>query len=125
MIRVLHIDSGRIFRGGQEQLYLHLKHLGKFGVEQYLACSLRSGLQAKSQDFMKNYWALSESNLGRFFQRNGLASFIRTNEIQLIHAHDSHAHSLAVLLKSTLNDIRIIVTRRSSGPIGFGSRTKY
>lgn len=125
MIKVLHLDTGRLFRGGQEQVYLHLKHLGAFGVKQYLACPEISGLKKKSIEYISGYFPLMESNLGRILKRRELAEYIRKNEIQIIHAHDSHSHSLAILLREAQQGLRVIVTRRSSGRIRFGSRTKY
>lgn len=125
MTKVLHLDTGRLFRGGQEQVYLHLKHLGAFGVKQYLACPEISGLKKRSIEYISGYFPLMESNLGRILKRRGLADYIRKNEIQIIHAHDSHSHSLAILLRGARQGLRVVVTRRSSGRIRFGSRTKY
>ena len=70
------------------------------------------------------HFALSRSNLMRFFERRELRHFVEDNQINLLHAHDSHAHTLATLLVRN-NRPLIIVTRRSSGHFHFGSRTKY
>ncbi|MEP0827919.1 MAG: glycosyltransferase family 4 protein [bacterium] len=125
MIKVLHLDTGRLFRGGQEQVYLHLKHLGAFEVKQYLACPETSRLKQRGTEYMSGYFPLAESNLGRILKRRELTGYIRRNGIQIVHAHDSHAHSLAIFLQRAQPEIRVVVTRRSSGRIGWGSRTKY
>lgn len=125
MIKVLHLDTGRLFRGGQEQVYLHLKHLGAFEVKQYLACPETSRLKQRGTEYMSGYFPLAESNLGRILKRRELTSYIQRNEIQIVHAHDSHAHSLAIFLQRAQPEVRVVVTRRSSGRIGWGSRTKY
>jgi glycosyltransferase involved in cell wall biosynthesis len=125
MISVLHIDTGRIFRGGQRQVYLLLKNLQYGEIRHYLACPQESPLRKKAASFVQDYFSLSKSNFGRIFQKGKLDSFISKNNIQLIHAHDSHAHSLAALLKRKSNFLRLIVTRRSAGHIGFTGRAKY
>jgi len=125
MIKILHIDSGLSFRGGQRQVQLLIKSLTDFDTDQYLACPDKTPLKKKSEEYLKEYLALPKSNLKRLLQKRNLRSFIRENNIDLIYAHDSHAHSLATLLKGSKTKPAICVTRRSSAKIGFGSRTKY
>ena len=48
-MKVLHIDSGKTWRGGQRQLYFLVKGLKELGVEQY---ALISNKQLK--DKLKN-----------------------------------------------------------------------
>jgi len=125
MIKILHIDSGLSYRGGQRQVHLLIKSLQRLDTEQYLACPENTPLKEKSEEYIKEYFALPRSNIMRLLRKRNLRGFIRENNINLIHAHDSHAHSLATLLKNAKPEPAIFVTRRSSGEIGFGSRTKY
>lgn len=125
MIRVLHIDTGLIFRGGQRQVDILTQNLRRFDLEQYLACPTNSPLVKRTSHLTKEYLALSTSNLMRFIERGRLKRFIKDKGINIIHAHDSHAHSLAVMLRHGKVSPKLVVTRRSSGGIGFGSRTKY
>jgi glycosyltransferase involved in cell wall biosynthesis len=124
VIRVLHIDTGLTFRGGQRQVGLLISNLERFNIEQFLACPEQSPLIEKTSRQVKGCFGLSKSNLMRFFERSQLADFVRRNRIDVIHAHDSHAHTLAVSLRRA-GSPSIVVTRRSSGKIGFGSKTKY
>ncbi|UCD94984.1 MAG: glycosyltransferase [Candidatus Zixiibacteriota bacterium] len=124
MIRVLHIDTGLTFRGGQRQVRLLIRNLDRFDIEQFLACPEQSPLVQAASETVKERFALSRSNLMRFLERKELATFVKRNRIDIIHAHDSHAHTLAVSVKKG-QSLSIVVTRRSSGKIGFGSRTKY
>jgi glycosyltransferase involved in cell wall biosynthesis len=125
MIRVLHIDTGRVFRGGQRQVNLLIRCLSGYKIEQYLACPSDSPLPEKVSACIKGCFNLPRTNLKRFLARRELLRFVTENQIDIIHAHDSHAHTLATFSARGQFSPRLIVTRRSSGRIGFGSRTKY
>jgi glycosyltransferase involved in cell wall biosynthesis len=124
-MRIMHIDTGRLFRGGQKQVYLLIRNLKKQGATQYLACPDDSSLRQKTADLVDGHFPLAGSNLGRLFQKGKLHHYLKDNKIDLIHAHDSHSHSLAALLIRKEDNFRLVVTRRSSGAIKFGSKTKY
>ena len=124
MIKVLHIDTGLTFRGGQRQVALLINRLAHFDTRQYLACPDKSPLVEKTYYSVEKRFPLSKTNLMRFLERRELRHFIENHDVDIIHAHDSHSHSLAVLLAKK-GKPRIVVTRRSSGTVGFGSRTKY
>lgn len=124
MIKVLHIDTGLTFRGGQRQVALLINRLAHFDIRQYLACPDKSPLVEKTYYSVEKRFPLSKTNLMRFFERRELRHFIEDHDIDIIHAHDSHSHSLAVLLVKK-GKPHLVVTRRSSGTVGFGSRTKY
>ncbi|MEW5922563.1 MAG: glycosyltransferase family 4 protein [Candidatus Zixiibacteriota bacterium] len=124
MIKVLHIDTGLTFRGGQRQVALLINRLAQFDIRQYLACPDKSPLVDKTYYSVDKRFPLSKTNLMRFLERRELRHFVEDNDVDIIHAHDSHSHSLAVLLAKK-GKPRILVTRRSSGKVSFGSRTKY
>jgi L-malate glycosyltransferase len=124
-MKILHIDTGRIFRGGQRQVYLLIKGLSVFDVEQHLACPSNSPLKEKTSQYVGGFFDLPDSNLMRFMSRGDLKQYVEDNKIDIVHAHDSHAHSLVWFLGINILPIKFVVTRRSSGQIGFGSRGKY
>lgn len=125
MITVLHLDTGRTFRGGQRQIHIMIKNLAQYEIEQYIACPEDSPLVDKTKDFVKENIIIAKNNLTRLFETGKLTKFIIENKINIVHAHDSHSHGLAALLKSKDKHPQIVVTRRSSGRIGFGSKSKY
>ena len=125
MIKVLHIDTGRTFRGGQRQIYLLIRGLHRFDIEQYLACPADSPLVERTSRYIHGFHSLSHSNFMRFISKGNVKSYIAENNIDIIHAHDSHAHFLLRFLGGRGSQPILIVTRRSSGVIAFGSRIKY
>jgi L-malate glycosyltransferase len=125
MISVLHIDTGTTFRGGQRQVGLLVKHLSKHDIKQYLAIPENSPLVNICNENNILHFPISVSNIKRLIRRNSLRYFIVDNIIDIIHAHDSHAHSLMVSLRFKTKAPKFIVTRRCPNKITFGSRSKY
>jgi len=124
MINVLHIDTGLTFRGGQRQVHMLIGSLQHLRLRQYLACPDKSPLPDKAGYAVEKCFPLSKTNFMRYFERRELRHFIERHNINIIHAHDSHSHTLATTLVKK-GAPRLVVTRRSSGKIGFGSKTKY
>jgi len=120
----LHVDTGTGFRGGQRQVNLLIHTLASHDIEQYIACPEDGPLAEKTANTVKKQFPLSKSNFMRFLERREIRHFIEDHGINVVHAHDSHAHSIMTLVKAG-NSPALVVTRRSSGKIGFGSRTKY
>ncbi len=125
MISVMHIDTGLKFRGGQRQVDLLIRTLAEFDISQYLACPSASPLVERAQGTVKEVVPISASNLMRLFDLRKLRLFVKENNINIIHAHCSHAHGLAILIKRRDSIPKLIVTRRSFGRIAFGSKSKY
>ena len=105
-MRILHIDTGRDMRGGQHQVLLLIEALARHGCSQSLlagpAISSRRACETSSA------WTVRRES----------------RKCDLIHAHDAHAHTLALLYGSGKP---IVVARRVAFPIGPGwlSRLKY
>lgn len=125
MISVLHIDTGMTFRGGQRQVTLLAKSLSKYNIRQYLAVPDESPLINLCRDYDIFHLPIGTTNIKRYFSRSLMRDFIRAHAINIIHAHDSHAHSMAVSLRFKTKAPKIIVTRRCPNAISFGSRKKY
>lgn len=107
---VLHIDTGRLFRGGQRQLYLLSGRLRSSGITQVIVVPRGSELASRLTDIPT--LEISTSAVFRIFRLSRLKEAIVSNGINIIHAHDSHAHTLGVLLKRWRPDLKLIVSRR-------------
>jgi hypothetical protein len=107
-MRVLHLDSGREMRGGQWQVLRLIEALAASGVESTLLAHDHSPLTQAAQSAglrvealsLRRAWALQRSH-------------------DLIHVHDAHTHSIALLLRQR----PVVVSRRVAFPIR--SRWKY
>lgn len=127
-ITVLHISSPLTWRGGEQQIAYLYDELESQVTKQYILTPAGSAL---SDHGNKSGW-----NILNYRKRGGvdigLARKIReiekTIKPDIIHCHDSHAHTGAVIAASMFGmSLPIVVSRRVDFPIGnkWMSRWKY
>ncbi|MBI4459515.1 MAG: glycosyltransferase family 4 protein [Acidobacteria bacterium] len=122
-MKILHLDTGSEWRGGQQQVFWLMEGLRERGTEQWLMAPAGSPLakracQAGLTVAELSSPAISFANLRRLRQR--------LNDFDLLHVHDAHAHSLAWL--GALGKTRrpaVVVARRVGFPIPLLSRPKF
>ncbi len=114
--RILHIDSGREWRGGQRQLLLLARGLRDGDYEPLVVAApdsplvqrLRRSGTATSTVAMRGDWDLVAARRVR--------ALIRTWNAGLVHAHDARAHAIALIALLDRPHVPLIVTRRASHP---------
>jgi Glycosyl transferases group 1/Glycosyltransferase Family 4 len=108
---ILHIDSGVEMRGGQWQALYLMRGLAAAGHQVRLLAPAGSPLMEKMQADGVDARPLGIAALGG-----------ATSAVDLIHAHDARAHTLALL-----GGKPALVSRRVAFPVrrGVGSRWKY
>ncbi|MEO1715151.1 MAG: glycosyltransferase [Bacteroidota bacterium] len=127
-MRVLHISSPRTWRGGEQQIAYLLEELRTQGIQQWVACPQDSALAtycAKHQ-FPTVLYKKRFSVNPAVGQK--IARFCRQQSIEVLHAHDSHAHTFGVMAKAFFGaKPALVVHRRVDFPIGksFLSNWKY
>lgn len=120
-LKVLHIDTGRTLRGGQRQLLLLAKALQARGIRQYIATPAGDEIAARLPDIP--VLRLSSMSLARKLRVKPLLRLIANERILLVHAHDSEAHTIGLILKWLVPNLILVVTRRVIfPPSGFFSR---
>lgn len=126
-IKVLHIDSGKGWRGGQSQVFLLLRGLEKFNVNSILLSPQNSPLVKKAQQINIKTIPLSLKGEWDIFSAYNICKIVKQESINIIHAHDARSHSLAWLSSIFSNKIPIVVTRRVDFDISknFLSQKKY
>ncbi|MFU8856520.1 MAG: glycosyltransferase [Deferrisomatales bacterium] len=120
---VLHLDAGRTWRGGQQQVYLLHRELTRRGVDSRLLA--RGELLERCRGE-----GLAAARLpGRGgWTPGGLAAVLGASRgAAILHAHDSHALGLAAVVRTVRPGLRLIGHRRVSYPLSGGafSRWKY
>lgn len=123
---VLHLDTEKGFRGGQQQaLYLHTQLLHR-KIESYFAVPQNSYLQAKLEIVKKSCLPYSFSGELDFVAGYRLAKFAKKHKVNILHAHSGHALALALWIKLFLPGVIIVGSRRVDFCIhGFFSKCKY
>jgi len=126
---ILHLSSALTWRGGEQQVYYLINELNKTGIIQYIAMPLDSELHKKLESEQPHHslWAYKkESGLNIRFALK-IKSFCKKHKIDIIHAHDSHAHTAAFIAALLGNKTKVIISRRVDFHVGqsFLSRWKY
>ena len=125
-LRVLHLDSGREWRGGQRQVYLLARGQREQGHEPLVIAApdaplirrLRSAGIAVAAVRMRGDWDLAAARRVR--------AVLRTWNADLIHAHDARSHAIALASLIGRNALPLVVTRRvpfiPRGRLKYGKR---
>jgi L-malate glycosyltransferase len=114
-LRVVHVASGREWRGGQNQVRLLARALERAGgLEQVVitgaASELAKRLSAASVKVLETAWATA-------LDPRALVATIKASRSPVIlHAHDAHALVLAGIA-ARLTGARLVVTRRVDFPL--------
>jgi len=111
-LRLLHLDSGREWRGGQRQVYLLARGQREMGHEPLVIAApdaplirrLRSAGIAAAAVRMRGDWDLAAASRVR--------AVLRTWNADLIHAHDARAHAIALAAVIGRRTLPLVVTRR-------------
>ena len=123
-MRVLHIDTGKGWRGGQQQVLWLLDGCRERGMVQMLLTPAGSPLADRARAAEIEAIEISSHPLAM----ENLRTLRRlATQFDLVHAHDAHAHSLAcgALPLGGMSRPPIVVARRVGFPVGSLGRSKY
>ena len=117
-IRVLHLDSEIAWRGGQQQLAYLIEESSDKGVIDYVVCHEGSSLMEYCQKMAIPHFVLPMSGTFDFSSGKKLKKLIEEFKIDLLHAHTSKGHTLAVY-SHLFNGVKtpIVLSRRVMFPI--------
>jgi glycosyltransferase involved in cell wall biosynthesis len=123
-LRIMHVDSGAEWRGGQRQLLLLARTLRERGYEPLIVAApgsslvqrLRRAGLATSAIHIRGDWDLVAARRIR--------ALARTWNAGIVHAHDARAHAVALIALLDRPNIPLVVTRRISQPLR-GIRRQY
>ena len=125
-MRILHISSPRSWRGGERQVYFLIEGLQNEGHENYLMTPQNSVLSQRIGLKTSHFLEFRKGAFSLFRNLRVLNKYCVQNQIDLIHGHDSHAHTL-LWMAYRVGGLRIksIITRRLFSPIKARSIRKY
>lgn len=126
--KILHLATAKSWRGGEQQLVYLAEELARKDVSQTIVCSKGSELEAYCQKYQMEHKAFAKrSSLDLNFARQ-LARLARNGQFDIVHAHDSHAHTFVVLAADLFGlKLPIVIHRKVDYAISrsFFSRYKY
>jgi glycosyltransferase involved in cell wall biosynthesis len=96
-MRILHIDTGTVLRGGQEFLLLLARGLRQRGHQQTIACPAGSALEETAR--ADGYHVLTTPAGDRHYLSTvrTIRRFLRQNPCDIVHAHDARGQTVAWL----------------------------
>jgi glycosyltransferase involved in cell wall biosynthesis len=116
-VRVLHLDSGREWRGGQRQLVLLADGQRAAGLEPLVAAPPQSSLVAQCRSIGVAVAAVRMRSRLDLFAARRISALISTWRPDVIHAHDPRSLALARVALMVRAPIPLVVTRRTSDPV--------
>ena len=126
-LNILHISAHHVWRGGEQQLAYLYEELLNYPSQQWLFCAENKGMHKYCQEKNIPVLQFKASRIWLFPNALKLKKICTDNKIDLIHVHDSHAHTLAFISYLFGNKSKIIVSRRVDFPVknSFLSKWKY
>lgn len=113
-LTIVHIDTGRQFRGGQEQLLALARGLRQRGHEQLLVCPADGPLAGRARQEGLEIFAWPGCGPGSLLR---LRKRLRAGAFQVVHAHDGRAQTISYLASAGLP-----VRRAASRLVAFAPR---
>ena len=125
---VLHLSTATDWRGGEQQVAYLCRALACMGVPQVLLCPAGAPLGTTLADTGITLVPFRKGAALDLLLARRLARVAREQDVQLVHTHDSHGHTAAVLANTFFGmALPLVVARRVDFPIhsGFSARWKY
>jgi glycosyltransferase involved in cell wall biosynthesis len=111
-VKVLHIDLGRAFRGGQRQCYNLIRYLKNHEIETGCVVAAGGELEKRLADLDVETYPIHYGAFDVVAEGIRLRRVCKEMGYNILHAHDSHGHNLALTVKFVSADLRVVVTRR-------------
>ncbi len=125
-MKILHVDAGRYWRGGQNQVRLTATGMAQKGHDVHLACRAGAPLGTRARE---GGLAVHEVRFGGELSLRPAARLLRlleTIEPDVVQAHDPHALTACLLAMAARRRIPLVPTRRVDfPPRGVLSQLKY
>ena len=122
---IIHVDTGKTWRGGQQQaFYLHT-NLYQSGYASVMVCKKNSVMSERCKTDNLPFMNLPLSSEFDVYSAAKLASFTRRNNGKILHLHTAHALSIGLITKFFYRKVKLIAVRRVDFHIKKYSKIKY
>ncbi|MBK7207822.1 MAG: glycosyltransferase [Elusimicrobia bacterium] len=124
-LSILHLNTERGWRGGERQTFLLARELARRGHRNVVACRPGEALDQKCRDAGLETFPVSPWSELAIWEAGRLRRFLRSNRVEILHAHTGHAVGLGALAFPG-GGARLVATRRVDFPVRGGpGRWKY
>jgi len=116
-MKILHLDSGREWRGGQQQLFYLLNFLAENHIETAAACRLGGPLQTRLRENQISYFPWLTPGESPLQTITGLGNIIAAFNPDIIHCHDARTILPGLWAGHFLKKKPVIAHRRVDFPV--------
>ena len=126
-LSIAHIDTETSWRGGQRQVIELIKGLSKLGQKNILFCKHSSEIAQKAEETGIDVIKLPLRGEWDIVSAFKLRSYIKKNNVDIVHTHTSHAHTIAQMALTGVNTCKLVVSRRVDFHVNnyFSKKYKY
>jgi glycosyltransferase involved in cell wall biosynthesis len=110
--RILHVDSGRSWRGGQRQVFLLATGLRDMGYRTLVVAPTGSPLIRRAEHAGLPTYRLTLRGEWDLRSARELRAVAREWNASIVHAHDARSHSIARIALLGKRKTKLVVTRR-------------
>lgn len=111
-ISVLHVDTEKSWRGGQQQAVYLFEAMNQLGYNTSLVCPPKSAIERYCQDKALPYMPIKMCGEIDFVAGFRIARICRKNNFNILHLHSSHALSIGLWAKLFYSKLKLIAVRR-------------
>ena len=111
-MKILHIDSEKYWRGGQQQVFYLHEGLVKRGINSLLVCDKDSELKKRCMEKNLPYHEINILGELDFLSAIKISRICKSNNIDIIQAHSAHSQTIAIFVKFLVSKLKLIAVRR-------------
>ena len=111
MMKILHINTERTWRGGEQQTLYLLQGLNQRQIACHLVCQPDSPMAARALEAGAEVFPVAMHGEADLLAGFRIRQLVKTHHYDMIHSHTSHAHALAYMGSVGCKTCRL-VTRR-------------
>ena len=110
---IIHIDTGKTWRGGQQQaFYLH-QHLCNKGLKSIMICrKINSVLIKYCKEYGLPFMTLPLASEIDIYSAWKIGRFAKKNNGKILHLHSAHALSIGLFARLFCHNLKLIAVRR-------------
>ena len=115
-MKIVQLDSHLSWRGGEQQVLYLSKYLHACGYDCVIVCPPQSALYRRAQETGVPSKALPMRYEGDLVAAWQLSNYLRRQQVDILHMHTPHAHTVGLLASLRHLHIRKVVSRRVDFP---------
>lgn len=126
-MRILHLSSERTWRGGEQQIAYLMQELKEKNIEVFAASRRGSEFSQRMISRGFNVIEFPFSSEIDFVTAIKIKNFVKKNNIDIVHMHTGHGHTLGVLSHFLGHEAKLVLSKRTDYPVkdNFFSKWKF